>query len=81
MKRLQAKVTHDEKMFKIYEARRRKSKQPSSLTLEQENRARDKFYANQIPGPCKTGLPKEIISLININSDGLIDNSIYTRFK
>ena len=54
MQKEQAKVTHDEIMFAIYEARRRKSKQPSSLTLEQENQARARFYANQIKGPPKS---------------------------
>ena len=34
MKRLQKKVTRDEIMLLTYEARRRKSKQPCSLTLE-----------------------------------------------
>lgn len=51
MRKLQKKVSKDEYMLAIYEMRRRKSKQPTSLTLEQEDRARLRFESNKIKEP------------------------------
>ena len=67
-------------MLAIYEMRRRKSKQPTSLTLEQEDRARLRFEANKIKEP-KTDQQKEIIDIINIDNFGQLDTSIYHRYK
>ena len=80
MLKLQKKVSKDEYMLAIYEMRRRKSKQPTSLTLEQEDRARLRFEANKIKEP-KTDQQKEIIDIINIDSFGQLDTSIYHRYK
>ena len=76
---LQKKVTKDEVMIEIYEARRRKSKQPSSLTLEQEDRARERFYKNKLPGN-QTIERKAVIEMINIDGNGLIDMNYYPRY-
>ena len=67
-------------MLAIYEMRRRKSKQPTSLTLEQEDRARLRFATNKIKEP-KTEQQKEIIDIINIDNIGQLDPSIYHRYK
>ena len=80
MLKLQKKVSKDEYMLAIYEMRRRKSKQPTSLTLEQEDRARVRFEANKIREP-KTAQQKAIIDIINIDSVGQLDTSIYHRYK
>ena len=48
MQRLQKKVRREEQMLEQHEARRKNSKQPNSLTLEQEDRARARFLNNKI---------------------------------
>ena len=67
-------------MFLVFQARRRKSKQPSSLTLEQEDRARARFYANRLT-EIKSIQQKEVIDMINVDSDGLINQGIYKRYQ
>ena len=66
-------------MKAIYEARKFKSKQPSSLTLEQEERARFRFYQNRTL--YKKDEQKTVIDIVNVDCNGLINNGIYTRYK
>jgi hypothetical protein len=77
--KLQAKVARDEIMQLKYEARRKRSKMPSSLTLEMEERARNRFYKNQVKGN-KSLEQREIIKIVNVDGDGLINNSIYPKY-
>ena len=80
MQRLQKQVIKEEIMQANHEERRRKSKQPSSLTIEQEERARHRFLSNQIKG-VHSREQREIIEMINLNSNGHYDGDIYTRYK
>ncbi len=46
MIRLKKRVKREEEMLEQHEARRRNAKQPNSLTVEQENKARARFIDN-----------------------------------
>ena len=53
---------------------------PSSLTLEEEEWARHRFYQNQIRVN-KSSAQQEVIKIVNLDSSGRLDPSIYTRYK
>jgi len=67
-------------MLEQHEARRKNSKQPNSLTLEQEDRARVRFLNNKITKAI-SDQQKEIVDIVNIDMEGKFDNRIYTRYK
>ena len=78
---LHKKVESDENYHADYEARARNSKQPCSLSLEQEDRARARFYANQLREP-NSAARREIIDLVNIDAKtGRVNHGIYNRLK
>ena len=80
MKSLQRRVRREEEIYAAAEARRRKSKMPSSLTMKQEEEARERFEANRINKPV-TDAQREIIQMLNIDSNGQINPNLYTRYK
>lgn len=69
-------MKQDEVMHIRQKERSEKFKQPSSMTLEMEEKARKRFASNLIKGH-KSIKQKEIIDLINVGVDGLINNGIY----
>ena len=50
MQELERRINNEEKNKKVEDARRFKSKQPSSLTKAEEDNARTRFKANRIRG-------------------------------
>ena len=61
-------------------ARKSKSKQPCSLTLEKENLARARFKANKISGYMSQE-KRDLVDIMSMNHNGLIDNAVYHRYK
>ena len=66
--------------YLLQNARKSKSKQPCSLTLEKENLARARFKANKISGYMSRE-KRDLVDIMSMNHNGLIDNAVYHRYK
>lgn len=80
MKSLQRRVRREEEIYAAAEARRRKCKMPNSLTMKQEESAKERFEANRLKKPV-TDSEREIIQILNIDSNGQLNPSLYTQYK
>ena len=80
MAQLVHEVIEKERNTALFEARRRKSKQPCSLNLEQEDYARQRFRTNKLRKPVSQKR-NSIRNLINIDcGTGLVNDDIYKRY-
>ena len=81
MKRLQKKVTEDEKNTRVQEDRRSRSKHPCSLTLDQQVNAKAIFNASRIM-KTKNYHQRQLIDLVSTNPrNGLVNHAIYNRYQ